>query len=226
MDKIQNYVKRKASKKTKDIQFIYGGIKISYKDEFENEVSLEGAIKKIRSLIPKKFLTRIDLIYVGAFPFLQKRNINAMYEGGLIYLSNEQEDQEDLVDDLIHEIAHAVEAAHGKMIYHDGRLETEFLNKRKKLYQTLGAYKENPPEKALFYDIDYNKKLDDYFYKKIGYEKLQHFVMGVFPSTYSTSSLKEYFAIGFEMYYLDGPNNLKDCKVLLEKIGELDDAKS
>ena len=226
MDKVQNYIRKKAASKPNYCEFIYSGVRVCYKDEFVNEIFLEDSLKKIASIIPKRFLDKVDILYVGNFSFLNKRSINALYEDGTIYLSNEQDDQEDIMDDLIHEIAHAVEDNYGDIIYFDGQLEREFLNKRKRLYEELLAYDENPPKKSLFYNIDYKEELDDYLYEQIGYEKLQHYSAGLFPSTYSITSLREYFAIGFEIYYLEGPQELKQFKELFIKINEVDDAKS
>jgi Mlc titration factor MtfA (ptsG expression regulator) len=46
---------------------------------------------------------------------------------------------------------------------------------------------------------------------------------GLFPSPYAATSLREYFAIGFEHYYLKDRKVLKrDCPVLYNKLAELE----
>ena len=52
-----------------------------------------------------------------------------MYKDGAIYLSPEQDNEEDLLDDILHELAHAVEKKNEDLIYRDGRLEREFVMK-------------------------------------------------------------------------------------------------
>jgi ribosome-binding ATPase YchF (GTP1/OBG family) len=226
MDKIQSYIQKTADNKLENCQFVLGGMRVCFKDKLAKNISIESVLKKISKIIPKRFLLKIDMVYVGDFDFLKKRNINASFEDGTIYLSNKQDTDEDILDDLIHEIAHAVEKSYDDILYYDGRLEAEFLHKRTKLYQELSAYDEKPPDKSLFYDVNYNEKLDDYFFQQIGYEKLQHFISGIFPNCYSVTSLSEYFATGFEIYFLDGPYGLTQYKELYSKIDEVLDAES
>ena len=69
----------------------------------------------------------------------------------------------------------------------------------------------------------YDEDIDLYFYKDVGYEAMWHLINGLFPSPYSATSLREYFAIGFEEYYLGERSSLKrDCPILFSKIKELD----
>jgi Mlc titration factor MtfA (ptsG expression regulator) len=47
-------------------------------------------------------------------------------------------------------------------------------------------------------------------------------VPGVFPSPYAATSLREYFARGFEEYYMGRPQELKNiCPVLYSKMYNL-----
>ena len=52
------------------------------------------------------------MIIVGWFEEFEERNINAFYDSGAVYISNLQDDQEDMFDDIVHEIAHSVEDAY------------------------------------------------------------------------------------------------------------------
>ena len=54
-----------------------------------------------------------------------------------------------MADDIVHEIAHAVEERHANHIYGDGRLQNEFLGKRERLYQILKANNENSQEQSV-----------------------------------------------------------------------------
>ena len=51
-------------------------------------------------------------------------------------------------------------------------------------------------------NIDRDWDLDEFFYEEVGYAKLNNFVLGLFISPYPVTSLREYFASGFEEYYL------------------------
>ena len=67
-------------------------------------------------------------------------------------------------------------------------------------------------------------ELDDFLYKKIGYDKLSLLTPGLFLSPYSITSIREYFANGGEEYLLGEPNVLKDISpVLYNKLDALDE---
>ena len=58
------------------------------------------------------------------------------------------------------------------------------------------------PTEMLFYDPEYSAELDLYLYKEIGYENLASLTNGLFNSPYAATSIREYFANGFEEYFL------------------------
>jgi len=129
---------------------------------------------------------------------------------------------EDLIDDLIHEIAHSIEENRTEIIYGDGLLKKEFLGKRERLFWILQSNDYKPYSKIRDSFV-YDKEIDLYFYKEIGYETMWNIVTGLFPSPYSATSLREYFAIGFEEFYIGDRNSLKrDCPILFSKLKDLD----
>jgi hypothetical protein len=88
--------------------------------------------------------------------------------------------------------------------------QEKFLGKRERLYQILKANNEHSQEyKNLFHTLEYNDKFDDYLVNQIGYKKLRSYIEGLFYSPYATTSIREYFARGFEAYFL-----FKDHKYL------------
>ncbi len=198
-------------------------IQIYIKDKFKNRIDLGFVIERVVSTVPHHLLKEIDSIFVGMFDEFDIRDTNAMYKDGAIYLSSDQEDEADVVDDIIHEIAHSLEVPYGGIIYGDGDLEKEFLAKRARLYDILD--KEGlEPSAQLFQDPSYSIQMDDYLYKTVGYDRLNFIAASysLFTSAYSATALREYFSNGFEYYYLDNPSYLKEiCPVLHKKIKEI-----
>jgi len=198
-------------------------VQVYIKDPLTNGVNIRNILDRINISIPSHLTTEIDSIYVGIFDDFEEKETNAAYKDGAIYISSEQDDDQDLLDDMVHEIAHSLEIPFGYLIYGDGELEQEFLSKRKKLYKILN--KEGlKPNKELFLDLDFTKAMDDYLYKVVGYDRLNIIAASysLFTSAYCATSLKEYFANGFEYYFLDNPQYLgKICPVLYTKIQEL-----
>ena len=182
------------------------GIHVYFKDHLYNDaIDFEKMISKLESLIPTQLLSEVEMIIIGHFDEFEERDINAFYKDGAIHVSNIQSDEDDLLDDLIHETAHAAEVAYGYEIYADSKIKDEFLIKREHLYNLLWNSGFKAPKK-LFLQTEYDYDFDQFLYKDVGYDKLSNVVNGLFVSPYSATSLREYFATGFTDFYLH-PND-------------------
>ena len=160
--------------------------------------------------------------HVGEFDQFGDRGINAFYDDGSLYISNVQDDENDMIDDIVHEIAHHVEENHGMDIYSDGRLEKEFLGKRKKLYYLLDA--EGFDVSLMdFLKSDFSREFDEFLSQKVGYPTLANITQGLFYSPYGATSLREYFANGFENFHIKKDYNYLQIMspVLYNKIENL-----
>ena len=205
------------SKKLKDTYKLHD-IDIFIKDQLPDHIDPDFVFKYIKQRVPGYLLKGVDMIYVGDFHQLTDREVNALYQDGAIYLTNDQDDDKDMIDDIIHEIAHSVEDVYGYMIYDNPLLNNEFLGKRKRLYADLKAHKYDPPQ-DLQVQSEYSKEIDDYLYKEVTYDAMWHFVGGLFPSPYAATSLREYFARGFEEYAFGNGKELREsCAVLYKKL--------
>ena len=184
---------------------------------------MDYVLRTVEDLIAPRLVYNVDTIYVGDFDSFNYngRNYNASYENGAIYVSNEQDDENDMIDDIVHEIAHAVEEQYGEQVYGDNSIQNEFLGKRERLYHLL---------KQEGFDVSYNdimsteydEGLDKFFYKTVGYPTMTSLVMGLFYSPYAATSAREYFANGFENYFLRDRNYLKKISpALYNSIEEL-----
>jgi len=198
-------------------------VQVYIKDKLENGIDIRDILDIINTSIPPHLTKEIDSIYVGMFEEFNKMETNAAYKDGAIYVSNKQDDEQDLIDDIIHEIAHSLEIPHGYLIYGDGKIEREFLQKRKKLYNILKEENLNP-DGDLMMDPEYSLELDNFLYKIVGYDRLNFICASynLFTSAYCATSLREYFANGFEYYFLDDRKYLENiCPELYKKIQEL-----
>jgi len=220
MNWLEESVKR--SKKLKD-HYMLKGIDIYVKDRLPEEIDIDFVIRYVAKRLPDHVLSNIDLIYVGQFQDLKDRDINALWQNGAIYITNEQDSEMDMIDDLIHEIAHSNEKQFEHIVYEDGNLEREFLRKRKALAQILVDKKYGVPP-GFIYNGDYDKNIDDFLYEKVTYDILWQFVPGIFPSPYAVTSVREYFAKGFEEFYMGNANDLKELTpVLFSKLMQIHD---
>lgn len=178
-------------------------IEIFIKDPLPEIVDADFAFKYIASVLPAYLMTEIDIVYVGQFEDLKKRNVNAIFEDGAIFVTNEQVNEMDFIDDIVHEIAHSIEKKYVELIYGDGAVEREFKQKRKKLYDILKEKGKNPPAEIIT-TVNYNEKVDNYFFHEIGYPVIGQMsaFAKLFTGPYSATSIREYFATGFDQYFL------------------------
>lgn len=132
-----------------------------------------------------------------------------MYRDGAVYVSSDQDNNADMVDDIIHELAHAAEEIHARHIYSDNLIQQEFLGKRKRLRDLIFQYGYLGDKENSFTELEYSKELDDFLYKELGYDKLETFCTGLFVRPYAATDIREYFATALEHYLLEDPAYLK-----------------
>ena len=194
-------------------------------DSFPKSIDTNYIMKSVEETIPTSFMQGIEGIYVGNFPELKSRDIQAFSRDDAIYLSSFEDEPnispELIVRDIVHEISHFLEENYYYEIYDDDLIRREYEGKKQRLADLLRAEGYEFPEK-LFFSDDYVDELDDFLYKKIGYDKISILSVGLFLSPYSITSIREYFANGFEEYLMGDYDYLKDISpILFSKIQEL-----
>ena len=192
MKNLINYVKSSNLLETK-----IGPFHIIFKDQIKGDVDVKAVFDTVIHVLPKQYLSYIDIIYIGQFDFLDDRSVNAIYMDESLFISNIQDNDADLIDDIIHEIAHAVEEKHVEFIYEDGKVEDEFILKRSKLKRLL-INQGYDTSQYNFLNSEYNKNLDELFYKQIGYDILGQLTVDLYTNPYAATSLREYVASCFE----------------------------
>jgi len=211
MDNAYAYIKE-ASRRSRGFH-IHKSIPVLIKDApISEEVDIEEFVEEVEKRIPRALLQNVEMIYIGEFPHLEDRN--ALYSDGGIYITNREPTTHDMLEDIIHEIAHAVEI--GRDIY-SVNLRNEFLGKRERLKSILESEGYELPEKY-YHDIEYNTVFDKFLSDVVGYPALLNLTMGLFVSPYGATSINEYFANGFEKYYLGMARDVKKTSPVLYEI--------
>jgi len=202
--------------------YVHGNIPFFIVDDLDPEKTNVGkVINMINKTVPKGLFYGVDGIYVAHLPEFDEREINAVFKDGAIYITNQQDNNLDMLDDIIHELAHSTESQFMDEIYGDNKIENEFLTRRKKLYQIL-KYKGYVVELEHFLNINYDPDFDFYLYDEVGYNALEGFVQNLFLSPYAVTSLREYYATAFTDYFLNNRILIKKmCPAVYLKIREL-----
>tara|TARA_R100001509_G_C4866683_1_gene215277 strand:+ start:448 stop:1113 length:666 start_codon:yes stop_codon:yes gene_type:complete len=206
---------KESSEKGKRLKDMYSvsGIDVFIKDKLPEDIDAEFVFNYVSSRLPAHLIDGVDIIYIGQFPRMKQKGINAYYEDGAVYVTNQQSDDMDMIDDIIHEIAHACEEMYMDQIYGDGAIVREFTAKRNNLAVILQTLYEVPEN--FTYKVEYDKEIDNFLQNEVGYTVLNQLVTGIFPSAYAATSVNEYFARGFEEFFIGDRKNLKNtCQVL------------
>jgi len=201
--------------------FLFGKIPIHVQDPLPEDFDMSKVIEKIQGRVPGLLFNEIDIILVGDFEQFKHNKTNAAYSNGAIYTTIDQSSENDMVDDIVHELAHSVEEFAISEIYEDGFLEREFLGKRKRLFDILKQEGYNI-ELGAFMNPEFSTLFDEFLYENVGYPSLVSLSMGLYVSPYGITSLREYFANGFEEYFIGDRRYLKKISpVLYSKISNI-----
>lgn len=168
-------------------------------DGLPEHLSISNIVDQIKKCIPENLLYGLDAIYIGNYKELAERDVESVYYAGAIYIKPSQKSDEDLVSDIVHEIAHSIEENFSHM-FSLSSIQSEFTKKRKTLYDILNN-NGHKLDKKLFLDLNYSEELDNVLYKEVGYNKINMLANNLFISPYAATSLREYFANGFENYF-------------------------
>jgi len=202
----------KRSRKMKD-HFNLNGVSVIVKDALPDDIDLEFVLNYIAARVPFYLTQNIEMIYVGKFPEMEEREINAFFENDAIYVTNDQEEEMDMIEDIIHEISHAVEHYNQEFIYGTGKLQREFIAKRSRLSDLLSQKYEVPSHFDIHFDFD--QSIDDFLFRDVGYDALNQICVNIFPSGYAATSISEYWAKGFEELFIGDRDTLKQmCPIL------------
>ena len=171
---MKTYIQQKQKKVIESQTNFYtpSGIHVYFKDPVEN-IDVISVLSTVEEKLPSHILSEIEMIIFGWFEEFNERDLKAFYDSGTLYVSNIQVDEDELLETLLHEIAHAVETIYGFEIYGDEKIKNEFINKRRFLHDILWNRGFKMPI-TFFIDTEYNQEFDETLYQKIGYDKLDN----------------------------------------------------
>lgn len=194
------------------------GIEFIIKDPLPKDVDIKRVMALLRSNLPESCYTGINNVYFGQYDILNKRQLTALHHKNNIYVDSKKvKNEKDVLDDLIHEFAHRFEENNSEAIYEDGKIINEFLGKRNRLHDLLSQEMEFK-DKINYFDFintQYDKDFDKFLHNDVGYPKIRNLAPTLFIRPYASTSVREYFATGFEDFYLNGGSELKGISPIL-----------
>ena len=216
---MREYILEKINNTSKFINL--NGVDVEINDELPENFNVRSIFKAIEQKIPSHFFVNLNKIRIENDEEFRKRDINDLYRDNQFIISPKQKNENDLIDDIVHEFAHHVETLFTEEIYSDEKIKNEFIRKRQEMkfeIQSEGYWVGD-------YDFDqlkFDERFDTFLYSRLGPNMLRMVTTGLFIRPYASVSLREYFATGFEAYYLGKQNSLeKISPMLFDKIDEL-----
>tara|TARA_Y100000034_G_C6809391_1_gene363660 strand:- start:152 stop:862 length:711 start_codon:yes stop_codon:yes gene_type:complete len=200
---------------------LFNSVVVYIKDPLPKNINMSVVVRKIEESVPAHLVYDVESIYVGHFSDLEEREVSAAYLDGAIYVTNEQDSEEEMTEDIIHEVAHAAQRMFGREVYSDRAVQKEFSRKREVLFNILQSNGYDVPKEP-FMESEYSEEFDRFLYDGIGYDKLAILSADIFVSAYAATSLEEYFANGFTEFFLgDSQYVARISPELYEKIVEI-----
>jgi len=216
---MKQYIREKVENTTRHFKF--GKIDIQELEPVPDNIDIYSIFKAIERNFPPHYFYNLERVIIGHHEDFDKRDANAVYSDRTFYITNRQSSAKDLMDDIVHEFAHHLETLYPELIYEDQKLIGEFLRKRHEIkfeIQSEGYW----IDKYDFTDLKFDSVFDKFLYKRLGKNMLRMITTGIFIRPYAAVSLREYFATGFEAYYLGKREELeKISPILYSKISEL-----
>ena len=154
---MRDYIFEKVKDTTRFIKF--GNVPVLQRDDLPADIDGQAIFRSIEDVIPSKFFRGLKAIEIGHQEVFDKRDANAVYKDGVFYITHEQDNAADLIDDIIHEFAHHVEMLYPEEIYGDEKIKKEFIKKRAQLEFELrseGYWTKEYDFKNLKYDTDFD----------------------------------------------------------------------
>tara|TARA_Y100000592_G_scaffold86425_1_gene139735 strand:+ start:1401 stop:2069 length:669 start_codon:yes stop_codon:yes gene_type:complete len=220
---MKEYIFEKVRDTTKFFKF--GNIPVEEIDPLPENINLSAIFKALEQNLPPHYFNGLEGVVIHHSKEFDEREVNAVYRDNKFYITNQQDNTRDLMDDLVHEFAHHMEVIFPEKIYADQSLIKEFEMKRQQLkfeLQSEGYW----VSEYDFNNLKYDSSFDKFLYKRVGPSMLRMTTTGMFIRPYAAVSLREYFATGFEAYYLGQQESLKKISpALFKKITELHDSR-
>jgi len=202
--------------------YYWNGLEVQVDDKLPDNIDLGKVLETIKMICPSNLLEKVKSIKIGNYQKLRSRGVDAIFDSDSnLIITNDQDNNYDIMNDIVHEMAHIAEDIFSNNIYSDDKIKYELVNKREKLRNRL-KYQGYDTNQYDCKSLKYDKLFDNFLWKDIGYSNLAQMSHDIFLSPYAATSLREYWADAFEDYFLKDPNMVKQYSpAVYEKINNL-----
>lgn len=193
-----------------------------------SDLNLE-EFKSLFSKLPRYLFSNIKQIFIYPSNKLNSNNFEGYSVKESIFINCDNiKSNNDIIKILIHECFHTIESDIKQTLSEQYKKTCiEYLNKKKIVLDKIkntNLYLN--PNNDYYSTIEYQKDFDFYLYKEIGYDNLYFKIFDIFPSAYSMTSVSEYIAVCFEVYFFENREWLsKYCSEVYKLIEGIENGK-
>ena len=89
--------------------FKFGNIPVIETDPIPEDINVYSIFKAVEKNLPTHYFDGVESVVISHLPEFDERQVNAVYRDNKFYISNKQDNGNDLLDDIVHEFAHHME---------------------------------------------------------------------------------------------------------------------
>lgn len=171
--------------------------------------------------LPSFLFSEVNKVYIYNSEDLDNYNLDSSYGNRIVKIdSSKIESRKDLMKTLIHELYHSIQKSIKETFREQfEKVCIEYLTKKK---HVLDIFKHDArfqsPEEKYYTEIFYSESFDNYLYNILTYRVLNNRLKDYFPSAYSITSVDEYMAVCFEIFFFE---NQKWLSIYCPEVFEL-----
>lgn len=158
--------------------------------------------------LPPFLFTEVNKVYIYNSSDLDNYDLDSSYGNRVVKIdSSKIETRKDLMKTLIHELYHSIQKSIKETFREQfEKVSLEYLTKKKHILDIFrNDSRFTAPKEEYYTEIFYTEEFDHYLYKVLTYRVLNNRLKDYFPSAYSITSVDEYMAVCFEIFFFENP---------------------
>ena len=97
---MKEYILERMSRNTSNLNF--NGVEVEIVEGSLDTLSIKKMLHTLQKILPFSYFRGVKKISIGQLPDFKERNINALYRDDTLFISNEQDNVQDILDDITH----------------------------------------------------------------------------------------------------------------------------
>jgi hypothetical protein len=166
-------------------------------------------LSKVETVIPSYLMSNLISINIDNHSYFEiHKLINTYFTEKEFFVNSNVESADDLYTNIVYGLLYYIAYRFYSLIFKDGHIEKEFVNKKLKLYYSFNKKLLDIHKVTIedFLDSNHNVNLINFLFKTFRKDFANNIIEKIFPYSTSVYSLYDYFSIFCYMYVLKFDN--------------------